>query len=175
MIRMRLAAVVAALMLLTAFRAAAQDRERPSSFVGSVFTRVLVDPTTYTPALLGYDSTIRDWNSSQPFFQHGFREANERFTISGLPNDVPISYRAGQRIILADALVSLERSVVNNAAEQIIERILVQRFPNHRKLVRTLGWAQRISFASFKSYRLSNRHYRQASQNDRLATQLGYD
>ena len=107
--------------------------------------------------------------------EHGFREANERFTISGLANDVPVSYAEGQRIILADALVSLERSVVNNAAEQIIERILVQRFPNHRKLVRTLGWAQRISFASFKSYRLSIKHYRQANQNERLATQLGYD
>jgi len=175
MIRMRLAAVLAALMLLTAFRVAAQDREQRSSFVGSIFTRVLVDPTTYTPALLGYDSTMRDWNSSQPFFHHGFLEANERFTVSGLPIDVPISYHAGQRIILADALVSLERSVVNNAAEQIIERFLVQRFPSHRKLVRTLGWAQRISFASFKSYRLSVKHYRQAYQNERLATQLGYD
>ena len=171
---MHLAAVLAALMLFTALDVSAQDRKR-GSFVGSVFTRVVVDPTTYTPALLGYDATIRDWNSSQPFFQHGFREANERFTISGLPNDVPVSYAAGRRIILADALVSLERSVVNNVAEQIVERMLVQRFPNHRKLVRTLGWAQRISFASFKSYRLSIQHYRQASQNERLAMQLGYD
>ena len=175
MIRMRLVAMLAALMLLTAFGVSAQEREQPSSFVGSVFTRVAVDPTTYTPALLGYDATIRDWNSSQPFFQHGFREANGRFTISGLPNDVPVSYAAGRRIILADALVSLERSVVNNLAEQIVERMLVQRFPNHRKLVRTLGWAQRISFASFKSYRLSAKHYRQADQNQRLASQLGFD
>jgi len=175
MMRMRLAAMLAALMLLTAVGVSAQDREQPSSFVGSVLTRVVVDPTTYAPALLGYDATIRDWNSSQPFFQHGFREANARFTISGLANDVPVGYAAGRRIILADALVSLERSVVNNVAEQVIERILVQRFPNHRKLVRGLGWAQRISFASFKSYRLSAKHYRQAAQNERLARDLGYD
>jgi len=174
MMRMRLAALLAALMLLTAVGVSAQDREQ-SSFVGSVLTRVVVDPTTHAPALLGYDATIRDWNSSQPFFQHGFREANARFTISELPNDVPVGYAAGRRIILADALVSLERSVVNNVAEQVIERILVQRFPNHRKLVRGLGWAQRISFASFKSYRLSAKHYRQAAQNERLARDLGYD
>jgi hypothetical protein len=53
--------------------------------------------------------------------------------------------------------------------------VLVNKFPNHRKLVRTLGWAQRISFASFKAYRLSAKHYRQAGQNARLAEQLGFE
>src|SRR5437762_2001938 len=95
MIRMRLVAILAALMLLTALGVSAQDQERPS-FAGSVFTRVVVDPTTYTPALLAYD----------------------------------------------------------------------------RQLVRAIGWAQRISFASFTSYRLSVKHYRQASQNERLARQF---
>ena len=173
MTRNRVVVALTALMLLPAFRASAQDRQRPS-FVGDVFTRVVADPTTYTPALLGFDATMRDWNSSQPFFQHGFHERNERFTISGLPNDAPVSYGAGRRIIVADALMSLERSVVNNLTDQIIERILVERYPNHRKLVRTLGWAQRVSFASFKSYRLSVGHYRQARENEELARQFGY-
>ena len=173
MIRNRLVAALTALMLLAAFRVSAQDRERPS-FIADVFTRVVADPTTYTPALLGYDATMRDWNSSQPFFRYGFHERNGRFTISGMPNDVPVSYGAGRRIILADAFVTLERSVVNNLADQIIERILVERYPNHRKLVRALGWAQRISFASFKSYRLSAEHYRQARENEQLARQFGF-
>ena len=172
--RMRVVAVLTALLLFPALGAIAQDRgQRP--FAADVITRVVLDPTTYTPAVLPYDATMRDWRTSQPFFQHGFYERNARFTVSGLPNDVAVSYGAGQRIIVADALESLKRSAVNNLAEQIIERVLVNKFPNHRKLVRTLGWAQRISFASFKSYRLSAKHYRQAGQNERLAEQLGFE
>jgi hypothetical protein len=88
---------------------------------------------------------------------------------------VAVSYRAGQRIIRADTLESLKRSAINNFAEQIIERVMVNKYPNHRKLVRSVGWAQRISFASFKAYRLSSPHYRQAGQNERLAEQLGFE
>ena len=174
MIRMRLVAILTALLLFPAVGAIAQDRaERP--FIADVITRVVLDPTTYAPAVLAYDATMRDWRTSQPFFQHGFYESNARFTISGLPNDVAVSYGAGQRMIRADALESLKRSAVNNLAEQIIERVLVNKYPNHRKLVRVVGWAQRISFASFKAYRLSARHYRQAGQNERLAEQLGFE
>ena len=174
MIRMRLVAVLTALLLLPAVGAIAQDRgER--SFAADVVTRVLLDPTTYVPAALAYHSTMWDWRTSQPFFQHGFYESNARFTVSGFPNDVAVSYGAGRRIIRADALESLKRSAVNNLAEQIIERVLVNKYPNHRKLVRAIGWAQRISFASFKAYRLSAPHYRQAGQNERLAMQLGLE
>jgi hypothetical protein len=171
---MRLVVVLTALLLCSAVSAIAQDRgER--SFIADVLTRVVLDPTTYAPAALAYDATMRDWRTSQPFFQHGFYETNARFTVSGLPHDVAISYGAGQRIIRADALVSLRRSAVNNLAEQIFERVLVNKYPNHRKLVRAVGWAQRISFASFKAYRLSSTHYRQAGQNQRLARQLGFE
>ena len=174
MIRLRLVAVLTALLLFSAVGAIAQDRvER--SFTADVIARVVLDPITYVPAVLAYDATMRDWRTSQPFFQHGFYESNARFTISGLPNDVAVSYGAGQRIIRADALVSLRRSAVNNFGEQIIERVLVNKYPNHRKLVRAIGWAQRISFASFKAYRLSVPHYRQAGQNERLARQLGLE
>ena len=170
---MRLVAVLTALLLVSAVGAIAQDRAE-RSFAADVLTRVVLDPTTYAPAVLAYDATIRDWRTSQPFFQHGFYESNARFTISGLPNDVAVSSGAGQRIIRADTLETLKRSAVNNLAEQIIERVLVNKVPNHRKLVRVVGWAQRISFASFKAYRLSSTHYRQAGQNQRLAEQLGF-
>jgi hypothetical protein len=171
---MRLATVPTALLLLSATGATAQDRvERP--FIADVITRVVLDPTTYAPAALAYDATMRDWRTSQPFFQHGFHESNARFTISGLPNDVAVSYGAGQRIIFRDALESLQRSAVNNLSEQIIERLLVNKYPNHRKMIRAVGWAQRISFASFKAYQLSAPHYRQAGQNERVAAQLGFD
>src|SRR6478672_3681203 len=174
MIRMRLVAVLTALLLFPALGAIAQDRG-PRSFTAAVIKGVVLDPTTYVPAVLAYDATMRDWRTSQPFFQHGFYERNARFTISGLPNDVAVSYGAGQRIIVADALESLKRSAVNNLAEQFIERVLVNKYPNHRKFIRGVGWAQRISFASFKAYRLSAPHYRQAGQNQRLAEQLGFE
>ena len=174
MIRIRLVAILTALLLCSAVGAYAQDRAE-RSFIADVVTRVVLDPTTYAPAALAYDATMRDWRTSQPFFQHGFYESNARFTLSGLPNDVAVSYGAGRRIIRADALESLKRSAVNNLAEQIIERVLVNKYPNHRKLVRALGWAQRISFASFKAYRLSSTHYRQAGQNERLARQWGFE
>jgi hypothetical protein len=171
---MRLLTALTALLLCSAVSATAQDRgER--SFIADVVTRVVLDPTTYVPAALGYDATMRDWQTSQPFFQHGFYESNPRFTISGLPSDVAVSYGAGVRIIRADALESLRRSAVNNLAEQIIERVLVNKYPNHRKFIRAVGWAQRISFASFKAYRLSAPHYRQAGLNERVAAQLGFE
>lgn len=174
MIRMRLVVILTTLLLCSAVSAIAQDRaERP--FIPDVIARVVLDPTTYAPAALAYDATMRDWRTSQPLFQHGFYESNARFTVSGLPNDVPVSDRTGRRIIRADTLESLKRSAINNFAEQIIERVLVNKYPNHRKLVRALGWAQRISFASFKAYRLSAAHYRQAAQNERLAAQLGFE
>jgi len=170
---MRLVAALTALLVFSAGGAIAQDRgER--SFTVDVITRVVLDPTTYAPAALAYDANMRDWRTSQTFFQHGFNESNARFTVSGLPNDVAVGYRAGQRIILADTLESLKRSAINNFAEEIIERMLVNKYPNHRKLLRAVGWAQRISFASYKAYRLSAPHYRQAGQNDQLASQLGF-
>ena len=174
MIRMRLVAALTALLLSSAAGAVAQDRgER--SFTIDVITRVVLDPTTYAPAALAYDANMRDWRTSQPFFQHGYYESNARFTVSGLPNDMAVSYRAGQRVIRADTLESLKRSAINNLAEQFIERVLVNKYPNHRKFIRGVGWAQRISFASFKAYRLSAPHYRQAAQNAQLAEQLGFD
>src|SRR5438552_8326795 len=85
----------------------AQEPEEPSpqhsSFVWDITKKVLFDPTTYAPAAIGYDSTIRDWKTSQPLFRNGFLEHNPRFTFSGLPNDVPVSYSVGNRRIVSDA------------------------------------------------------------------------
>src|SRR5438128_10355120 len=78
----------------------AQDRDRPAT-AWDVTKSVIFDPTTYAPSILGYDATMRDWNSSQPFFQRGFVERNSRFTISGLSDDVAVPYEVGKRRILA--------------------------------------------------------------------------
>jgi hypothetical protein len=167
------AVLFAAFTILAAVPAFAQNREQ-SSLLADTFKRVVFDPTTYAPAALAYDATMRDWNSSQVFFRNGYVEYNERFTISGRPKDIPIGYAAGRRLILTDALVTLQMSAVNNVADQLFERMLANRFPEHRKLVRTLGWIERLSFGSYLSYRLSAAHYRQAAQNETTAKQLGF-
>ncbi len=117
---------------------------------------------------------MRDWNSSQPFFRNGYFERNERFTVSGLPNDRPVSYDVGRQRILSDAFVNLQLSLANNVADQLFERMLLDRLPTHRKLVRTLGWLERGAFASYLSYRQSAAHYRQAAANLAYAQQMGF-
>ncbi len=165
--------LLAALIILMPHPAFAQSLEQ-SSLLADTFKRVVLDPTTYAPAVVAYDATMRDWQSSQLFFQKGYFEQNERFTLTGRPNDVPMSYAAGRSRILSDALINLQMSLVNNVADQVFERMLATRFPEHRKLVRTLGWIERISFASYMSNRLSAAHYRQASENIARAQQLGF-
>jgi hypothetical protein len=155
-----------------ATRGDAQDK-KPTSLFGDVVKHVVLDPTTYAPALLGYDATLRDWKSSQPFFQNGYVERNPRFTVSGLAADRAIGYEAGRQQIQRDAWANLQMSLVNNATNAVIDHLLVNRYPEHAKLLRTIGWVERIGFASFMSYRLSGEHYRQWRLNERQAQQLG--
>ena len=75
--------------------AAAQDSDRPSPVL-DIVKRVASDPTTYVPAALAYEAHHLDWKSSQVFFQHGFLEHNGEFTLSGRPDDTPVSYARGQ-------------------------------------------------------------------------------
>jgi hypothetical protein len=165
-------ALAIAVVLVPAY-ASAQETNGGSA-AGSIFKRVVFDPTTYAPAVIAYDATMRDWNTSQPFFRNGYFERNERFTLSGLPNDRPVSYDVGRQRILSDAFVNLQLSLANNVADQMFERMLFDRFPTHGKLVRTLGWIERGAFASYISYRQSSAHYRQAAANLAYAQQMGF-
>jgi hypothetical protein len=149
-------------------------QEREPSVLTDVVKRVSFDPTTYTPAVIAYYATIRDWRTSQPFFDRGANEMNARFTISGLPNDRPVSYAEGNRRVRRDAFLNLGLSVTSNVAEQLIERWLIERYPHHRTLVRTLGWVERISLSSYLSYQLSIQHIRQAQTNEQQALQRGF-
>ena len=155
--------------------AIAQDRESTSpSFVSSVLKGVALDPTTYAPALITYNATLGDWNSSQVFFAHGFIEGNSRFTVSGFANDFPVSYDEGANRILVDAFGNLRRSLVNNVSSRIVEHFLLKRFPNHPRAVKTLGWIQRTAIASYTTYIWSEPHWHQWRTNNRMAQQLGY-
>ena len=141
--------------------AIAQDQDRPS-FLGSIAKQVVLDPTTYAPAIIAYDATMRDWNTSQPFFKNGFMEHNSRFTISGRANDLPVTYGEGKRRILADAATNFGMSALNNFTGRIFERVLTERYPEHRKRGPPAGERFR---SVYMSYVLSKDHYQQADLN----------
>jgi len=152
--------------------ATAQETGR-SNVVVDLTKAVLVDPTTYAPAALSYTSQRMDWNTSQVLFNAGWMEHNARYTVTGRADAPPISFEAGNRQIRRDALAHLQQSVVNNLSAQIFERALAQKYPDHRKLLKTLGWVERISFSSYVGYLASVDHFRQVQKNQDMARQYG--
>jgi hypothetical protein len=134
---------------------------------------VVLDPTTYTPAMLSYTSQRMDWNTSEVLFKAGWLEHNSRFTVSGRPDDTPIGYEAGNRQIRRYALAHLQESVVNNVSAQIFERTLTQKYPEQRKLFKMLSWVERISFSAYVGYLASVDHFRQAQRNQDTARDYG--
>ena len=164
--------IVAAVVLFNAPFVSAQEDNRSSAFA-NVVKGVVVDPTTYAPALISYHATMKDWNTSQPFFQNGFVEHNARFTITGRPDDTPVSYTVGRTQIFKDAAAAFAVTAAQNATSRIVEQALLARYPEHRKAVKTIGWIQRITVASLMSYHLGVPHYRQAQLNVQRATALG--
>lgn len=165
--------VLLSMLVLTPAIASAQA-ETDSNLFWDVTKAVVFDPTTYAPAALSYSSMKMDWDSSQTLFRNGWVEQNRRFTISGRPNDLPVSYAEGNRRIRRMALLHLQESLVNNAAANIFERVLAAKYPQHRKLFKVLSWVERIGFASYVSYMASANHFRQTERNRQLVIQFGY-
>jgi len=161
------------MMILMPAIASAQT-ESDSNVVWDVTKAVLFDPTTYAPATLSYTSMKMDWDSSQTLFRNGWVEQNQRFTISGRPNALPVSYEEGNKRIGQMALLHLQESLVNNTAANIFERVLANKYPQHRKLFKVLSWTERIAFASYVSYMASANHFKQNERNRQLAIQFGY-
>jgi hypothetical protein len=172
--RLAAAAIIGIVTIGNAGSLTAQENDKHPSAVADVIRGVVFDPTTYAPAVISYDATLRDWNTSQPFFRNGYLERNARFTVSGLSYDRPVSYVAGKNQILKDTLTTFGVSAVQNATSRIVERALMARYPDHRKVVKTIGWIQRIGLASLMTYQLSAPHYRQAGINAQRANDLGF-
>ena len=161
------------MIVLTPVMASAQA-ETDTNLFWDVTKAVVFDPTTYAPATLSYTSMKMDWDSSQTLFRNGWVEQNHRFTISGRPNDLPISFADGNTKIRNMALLHLQESIINNTAANLFERVLAGRYPQHRKLFKVLSWVERIAFASYVSYAASANHFKQAERNRQLAIQFGY-
>ena len=165
--------IAAAVLTLSPVSAVAQaDQARP--FAWDVARAVLIDPTTWAPALISHEAIRRDWKTSQILFENGWLEQNPRFTGSGRANDVPVSYDEGTRRIRRIALTVLMHSTVNNVSIGVAERLLIDRYPRRKTLIRAVSWAERITFACLLTYRNSADHLRQASINRRLARDYGY-
>ena len=160
-------------LVLTPAIASAQG-ETDSNVFWDVTKAVVFDPTTYAPATLSYTSMKMDWDSSQALFRNGWMEQNRLFTVSGRPNDLPLSFADGNKKIRNMALLHLQESVVNNVAANIFERVLAEKYPDHRKLFKVLSWVERIGFASYMSYAASANHFRQTERNRQLVVQFGY-
>jgi hypothetical protein len=153
---------------------ASAQAETDTNVFWDVTKAVVFDPTTYAPATLTYTSMKMDWDSSQTLFRNGWVEQNHRFTVSGRPNDLPISFADGNRKIRNMALLHLQESLINNTAANVFERVLAERYPQHRTLFKVLSWVERIAFASYVSYAASANHFKQAERNRQLAIQFGY-
>jgi hypothetical protein len=160
-------------MVLTPAIASAQS-ETDSNIFWDVTKAVVFDPTTYAPATLSYTSMKMDWQSSQALFRNGWVEQNHRFTISGRPNDMPVSFGDGNKRIRHMALLHLQESIINNTAANLFERVLADKYPQHRKLFKVLSWVERVAFASYVSYAASANHFKQTERNRQLAVQYGY-
>src|SRR5581483_11806326 len=151
---------------------AAQTDDRPVAW--SVARQVLIDPSTYVPATVSAAAKLWDWRTSQVLFANGWVEQNPRFTRSGLPYDVPISYGDGRQQIMMQSLGLLEACAAHNVAVAVVERVLITQHPGHRKLIRTLGWIERAGVGGYLTYIQSANHFRQAQKNLDLTRRYGY-
>lgn len=159
-------------VIFTPSAVSAQDNGRSNAVV-DLTKAVLLDPTTYAPAALSYTSQRMDWKTSQVLFQAGWLEHNSRYTVSGRPDGTPIGFEAGNRQIRRAAIAHLQESLVNNLTTQIFQRSLTQKYPQHRKLFKTLSWVERISFSSYVGYLASVDHFKQVQRNQELAREYG--
>jgi hypothetical protein len=136
------------------------------------FARVFTDPTTYALPPIVYAAHRLDWDSSQKLFAYGYLEANPKFTLTGRVDDLPISYAAGNRRILRYSASMIGRSILNNSITAIVERRLIDRHPEKRKLIRALGWVERSVVTAYWSYRLTHNQVGQWRDNERVLTGL---
>jgi hypothetical protein len=145
-------------VVVVLFASSAVAQEKPS--LSRSLTAALKDPTTWAPAGIGFVAKKLDWDSSQRLFALGSTEMNPRFTINGQSDAPPISFAAGNRIILRRTAVVAAESYTHNVIAVSIDRALQRRFPAHRRLVSTLGWIERLAFASGRAYLVSAASWR---------------
>ncbi len=71
--------VLIALALVFGPVSAGAQTENARPFAWDVTRAVLIDPTTYAPALIVNEAMRQDWKTSQVLFAHGWLEQNRGF------------------------------------------------------------------------------------------------
>lgn len=161
------------LVLLVGLSQEVMAQNRISGFVKGIAKDVLKDPTTYGALGASLLGKKLDWDSSQIFFEHGHGEMNPNYAVSG-PGSKAISHAAGNRKLVVESLLNFQLSIGNNAAVSAAERLLLKKYPEHRKLVKTIGWVEKVTANGYIGYHFSNRNFRQWRINESRARQLGY-
>ena len=114
-----------------------------------------VDPGGYCPWIARLLSG-RSWSLMRPFHSSDL-----------IPRAKTFGSKAGE----------LASTINHERPHYVVERTeqaLLARYPEHRTVVKTIGWIQRIAVGSALAYHLSAAHYRQAATNTRLAREYGY-
>lgn len=171
-----LSVVSVVIILLTAILAVPRDamaQNRVAGFVKDVAKDVLVDPTTYGPLGVSLLGKHLDWETSQIFFENGHGEMNPNYAVNG-PGSKAVSYTIGNRKLIVESLANFSLSVGNNAVISATERLLLNKYPKHRKLVKTIGWIEKVAVNGYIGYESSHLNFRQWRINEDRARQLGY-
>lgn len=154
--------------LLLAFLAISSmaSAQETSLSLKRIAKQVVFDPTTYAVAGLNWFSSYKDWETSRPLFDRGFHEANPLFTVSGQPNDIPVSHGEGNRRITIAAIQWLGYSATVNTVVRTGENILRERYPEHRRLIKVAGWTTRIAINGYLAKTASEQHFGQWQRNN---------
>ncbi len=161
------------LVLLTGFGREAMAQNKVAGFVKGVAKDVLVDPTTYGPLGASLLGKKLDWDTSQIFFEHGHGEMNPNYAVNG-PGSKAVSYATGNRKLVVESLLNFQLSIGNNAVTSAAERLLLMKYPEHRKLVKTIGWIEKVAANGYIGYYFSHLNFHQWQANKDRARQLGY-
>ena len=105
-LRVLIAAILLGLAPASAFAQAQVETPRP--FAWDIVRGVLIDPTTYAPALISYEAIRQDWRTSQVLFANGWLEENPEVHRQWQSERVPVSYDEGTSRIRRSALAILQ-------------------------------------------------------------------
>lgn len=154
-----------------------QDKHEFEEFVGQVGVALkeeISSATVYVPAGVFGASAVGDWASSQTFFEHGHGELNPRYSRKGFPAQRPMSFGDGNKVIVGDIVTSIGVSLVQNVAVDLTRDFLLRRYPRRGKLIRTLVWIEKTSFATWLTYWQSSQHFAQWQKNLAMADKAGW-
>lgn len=161
------------LVLLTGFSQEAMAQNRVAGFIKDVAKDVFVNPTTYGSLGASLLGKGLDWDSSQIFFEHGHGETNPDYAVNG-PGSKAVSHAAGNRRLVVESFLNFGLSIGNNAVISATERLLLTKHPEHQKLVKTIGWIEKVVANGYIVYFSSYRNFKQWQINKNRAQQLGY-